>query len=48
MAYGHAERDLTLLRQLETETRQLLERLEQPDPEQSAWLREDTSRQDDP
>jgi hypothetical protein len=24
------------------------ERLEQPDPEQSAWLREDTSRTDDP
>jgi hypothetical protein len=48
MAYGHAERNLALLRQLESETRQLLENLEQPDPEQSAWLREDTSRRDDP
>ena len=47
MAYGHAERNLALLRQLESETRQLLENL-QPDPEQSAWLREDTSRRDDP
>jgi hypothetical protein len=41
MAYGHAERNLALLRQLEAETRQLLESLEsldQPDPEQSARL----------
>ena len=38
MAYGHAERNLALLRQLEAETRQLLESLDQPDPEQSAWL----------
>jgi hypothetical protein len=36
MAYAHAERNLALLRQLETETRQLLESLDQPDPEQSA------------
>ena len=40
MAYGHAERNLALLRQLEAETRQLLESLERPDPEQSAWLQE--------
>jgi hypothetical protein len=38
MAYGHAERNLALLRQLEAETRQLLESLDQPDPEQSGWL----------
>jgi hypothetical protein len=44
MAYGHAERNLALLRQLEAETRQLLERLDQPDPEQSAWLHEATVR----
>ena len=36
MAYGHAERNLALLRQLEAETRQLLKSLDQPDPEQSA------------
>ncbi len=47
MAYGHAERNLALLRQLEAETRQLLETLDQPDPEQSAWLREVTSTGDD-
>jgi hypothetical protein len=47
MAYGHAERNLALLRQLEAETRQLLESLDQPDPEQSAWLQETTSREDD-
>ena len=46
MAYGHAERNLALLRQLEAETRQLLERLDQPDPEQSAWLQEATVRDD--
>ena len=40
MAYGHAERNLALLRQLEAETRQLLGTLDQPDPEQSAWLQE--------
>ena len=48
MAYGHAERNLALLRQLETETRQLLASLDLPDPEQSAWLQEVTSREDDP
>jgi DNA-binding CsgD family transcriptional regulator len=46
MAYGHAERNLALLRQLEAETRQLLESLDQPDPEQSAWLQEVSSRDD--
>jgi hypothetical protein len=45
MAYGHAERNLALLRQLEAETRQLLESLDQPDPQQSAWLQEVTSRE---
>jgi hypothetical protein len=44
MAYGHAERNLALLRQFEAETRQLLESLDQPDPEQSAWLQEVTCR----
>jgi hypothetical protein len=37
MTYGHAERNLALIRQLEAETRDLLRTLEQPDPEQSAW-----------
>jgi hypothetical protein len=41
MAYGHAERNLALIRLLEGETRHLLGTLEQLDPEQSAWLRED-------
>jgi hypothetical protein len=40
MAYGHAERNLALLRQLEAETRQLLESLDHP--EQSARLQEVT------
>ena len=31
MAYGHAERNRALLRQLEAETGQLLESLDQPD-----------------
>jgi hypothetical protein len=47
MAYGHAERNLALLRQLEAETRQLLESLDLPDPEQSAWLHQATSKADD-
>jgi hypothetical protein len=38
MAYGHADRNLSALRPLEVETRQLLESLDQLDPEQSAWL----------
>jgi hypothetical protein len=45
MAYGHAERNLAFLRQLEAETRQLLESLDQPDHEQSAWLREDSGQE---
>ena len=40
MAYGHAERNLALIRQLEAETRQLLATVTQPDPEQSAWTPE--------
>jgi len=47
MAYGHAERNLALARQLETETRQLLQTLDQPNPEQSAWLQEATGNGDD-
>jgi hypothetical protein len=38
MAYGHTERNLAVLLQLEVETRQLLESPDQLDPEQSAWL----------
>ena len=40
MAYGHAERNLALIRQLEAETKQLLESLNQPDAEQSAGLQD--------
>jgi hypothetical protein len=40
MAYGHAERNLALIRQLEAETRQLPATATQPDPEQSAWMLE--------
>jgi hypothetical protein len=40
MAYGHAERNLALIRQLEAETAQLLGDVAEPDPEQSAWLRD--------
>jgi hypothetical protein len=40
MAYGHAERNLAAIRQLEAETRRLIETLDHPDPEQSAWLQE--------
>jgi hypothetical protein len=47
MAYAHAERNLAILRQLEAETCRLLESLDEPDPEQSAWLQEVTSRRDD-
>ena len=47
MAYGHAERNLALIRQLEAETRQLLGSLDQLDQEQSAWLREVAAREDD-
>ena len=44
MAYGHAECNLALIRQLEAETRQLLESLDQLDPEQSARLREGAAK----
>ena len=37
MAYGHAERNLALIRQLEAETRQLLGRHPQPDQDEPAW-----------
>jgi hypothetical protein len=43
MAYGHAERNLALIRQLEAETRQLLDSLSQLDQEQQAWLEEVSS-----
>lgn len=43
MGYGHAERNLALIRRIEAETRELLGTLDQPDPEQSAWLQEVTS-----
>jgi hypothetical protein len=46
MAYGHAERNLALIRQLEAETRQLLGRLPALDHEQAAWLR-DTAEPDE-
>ena len=46
MAYGHAERNLALLRQLVAETRQLLKSREQPDSEHSAWLQEVTTSGD--
>jgi hypothetical protein len=42
MAYGHAERNLSLIRQLEAETVQLLEGMDELDPEQSAWLHQVT------
>jgi hypothetical protein len=42
MAYGHAERTLATIRLLEAETRDLLSRQEQLDPEQAEWLREAT------
>jgi hypothetical protein len=48
MSYGHAERNLAMLRQLEAETRELLASLDQLDPERSAWLQEVTSSGDDP
>ena len=38
--YGHPERNLAPIRRLEAGTRQLLASVTQPDPEQSAWLRE--------
>ena len=38
MAYGHAERNLALIRELEAETRQLLGSLDQLNPEQPSRL----------
>jgi hypothetical protein len=38
MTYGHAERNLAVIRRLEAETEQLILSLEYPVPEQSAWL----------
>jgi len=40
MAYGHAERNLAAIRQLEKGTRELLSGLHQLDPEQLQWLQE--------
>lgn len=40
MAYGHAERNLAHIRQLEAETAQLLGGVAEPGPEQSVWLRD--------
>jgi hypothetical protein len=40
MAYGHAERNLALIRQLEAETRELLGSFPELDQEQSDWLAE--------
>jgi hypothetical protein len=38
MAYGHAERTLATIRQLEAETRELLLGLDQLDQQQAEWL----------
>ena len=38
MTYGHAERNLALIRQLEAETRPLVDHLPRLDAEQSTWL----------
>ena len=38
MAYGHAERNLALIRQLEAETRLLFGTVTQPEPGQSAEM----------
>ena len=40
MVYGHAERNLAAIRQLEAETRELLSGLPQLDLEQLQWLQE--------
>jgi hypothetical protein len=44
MGYGHAERNLALISQLAAETRDLLNTLDQLDPEHLAWLREVSCR----
>jgi hypothetical protein len=41
MAYGHAERALDAIRQLEAETAELLSAQPDLDPEQEQWLREE-------
>ena len=43
MAYGHAERVVATIRQLEAETKELLNSLDHLDPEQARWL-EDVSQ----
>ena len=43
MAYGHAERALETIRQLEAETRELLLGLDQLDREQTQWLADTAS-----
>jgi hypothetical protein len=43
VAYGHAERTLAAIRQLEAETAELLRMLPQLDAEQSSWLQEVTA-----
>ena len=40
MAYGHAERNLAVIRRLEAETGLLLMSLNQPDAEPPAWPQE--------
>jgi hypothetical protein len=40
MAYGHAERTLAAIRLLEAQTRELLCRQDQLDPEEAQWLRD--------
>jgi len=39
VAYGHAERTLATIRLLEAETRELLVRLDELNPEHALWLR---------
>jgi hypothetical protein len=39
MSYGHAERNLAAIRQIEAETRELLLGLGELDPEQEQWLK---------
>lgn len=46
MAYGHAERNLALIRRLEAETEQLIHNLEHSVPGQSALPRDADSSMD--
>jgi hypothetical protein len=48
MAYGHAERNLAAIRQLEAETRELLSGLPQLDLEQLQWLQETAEARPEP